>query len=65
MKNAQTPGLYQASRHDYRPDLTRMLNEVYALGATEDQLDRVERALAEREETRERVFERPRPPTSS
>ena len=28
MKNAQTPGLYQASRHDYRPDLTRFVNEV-------------------------------------
>ena len=61
MKNAQTPGVYQASRHDYRPDLTRFVNEVYGLGATEDQLARVERALAQREEARERLFERPTP----
>ena len=61
MKNAQTPGVYQASRHDYRPDLTRFVNEVYALRATEDQLRRVEAALAQREEVRERIYERPSP----
>jgi uncharacterized membrane protein len=61
MKNAQTPGVYQASRHDYRPDLTRFVNEVYGLRATEDQLRRVERAIAQREETRERIFEPPGP----
>jgi len=61
MKNAQTPGVYQASRHDYRPDLTRFVNAVYALGATEEQLVRVELALAQREEARERLFERPKP----
>jgi hypothetical protein len=64
MKNAQTPGVYQASRHDYRPDLTRFVNEVYALKASEDQLRRVERAIAQREEARERVFEPPRPAAS-
>jgi uncharacterized membrane protein len=64
MKNAQTPGVYQASRHDYRPDLTRFVNEVYALQASEDQLRRVERAIAQREEARERVFEPPRPAAS-
>jgi hypothetical protein len=53
----------QASRHDYRPNLTRFLNEVYGLGATEDQLSRVELALAQREEARERLFERPKPKT--
>ena len=62
MKNAQTPGVYQASRHDYRPDLTRFVNEVYGLGATEGQVSRVELALAQREEARERLFERPTPP---
>ena len=62
MKNAQTPGVYQASRHDYRPDLTRFVNEVYGLGATEDQLARVELALAQREQALERLFEQPKPP---
>jgi uncharacterized membrane protein len=61
MKNAQTPGLYRASRHDYRPDLPRFVNEVYRLNATEDQLARVEQALAEREEARERLFGESRP----
>ena len=64
MKNAQTPGVYQASRHDYRPDLTRFVNEVYGLGASEDQLSRVELAIAQREEARERIFERPKPAVS-
>jgi uncharacterized membrane protein len=59
MKNAQTPGLYQASRHDYRPDLTRFVNEVFGLGATEDLLSRVEFAIQQREEARERIFEPP------
>jgi uncharacterized membrane protein len=64
MKNAQTPGVYQSSRHDYRPDLTRFVNEVYGLGASEDQVRRVERAIAQREETREQIFEpvAPTPP---
>jgi hypothetical protein len=61
-KNAQTPGVYQASRHDYRPDLTRFVNEVSALGATEEQLVRVEVALAQREQTRERLFDQPKVP---
>jgi uncharacterized membrane protein len=64
MKNAQTPGLYRASRHDYRPDLTRFVNEVYDLGATEEQLVRVEAAIAEREDVRERLFHEAEPVTS-
>jgi uncharacterized membrane protein len=61
MKNAQTPGLYRASRHDYRPDLPRFVNEVYGLNATEDELARVEQALVQREEARERLFGESRP----
>ncbi|WP_425953629.1 alpha/beta-hydrolase family protein [Xylanimonas sp. McL0601] len=64
MKNAQTPGLYQASKHDYRPDLTRFINEVYSLGAAEEQLVRVEAALAQREQVRERLFHEAEPVTS-
>jgi uncharacterized membrane protein len=64
MKNAQTPGLYQASQHDYRPDLTRFINEVYGLGATEEMLGRVEAALAQREQVRERVFREAEPAAS-
>jgi uncharacterized membrane protein len=62
MKNAQTPGVYQASQHDYRPDLTRFVNEVYELGATEEQLSRVEDALTQRELARERLFDQPKSP---
>jgi uncharacterized membrane protein len=65
MKNSQTPGAYQASRHDYRPDLTRFVNEVYGLGATEEQLVRVEAALAQREQARERIFAPASPSTAS
>jgi uncharacterized membrane protein len=56
MKNAQTPGAYLASRHDYRPDLTRFVNEVYGLGADEEQLRIVEDAVARREQAREELL---------
>jgi hypothetical protein len=56
MKNAQTPGAYLASRHDYRPDLTRFVNEVYGLGADEEQVRIVEDAVAKRERAREEVL---------
>jgi uncharacterized membrane protein len=56
MKNAQTPGAYLASRHDYRPDLTRFVNEVYGLGADEEQLRIVEDAVARREQAREKLL---------
>src|SRR3954453_8050552 len=65
MKNAQTPGAYQASRHDYRPNLTRFVNEVYGLGAHEEQLRLVEAAVARREQAREELLggvPAPRPP---
>jgi uncharacterized membrane protein len=65
MKNAQTPGAYQASRHDYRPDLTRFVNEVYGLDADEEQLRLVEAAVARREQAREELLgavPAPRPP---
>ena len=56
MKNAQVPGAYLASRHDYRPELARFVNEVYGLGADDDLVRRVEAALEEREQTREQLF---------
>jgi uncharacterized membrane protein len=56
MKNAQTPGAYLASRHDYRPDLTRFVNEVYGLGADEEQVRIVEDAVARREQAREEAL---------
>jgi uncharacterized membrane protein len=56
MKNAQTPGAYLASRHDYRPELARFVNEVYALGADDDLVRRVEAALEQREQVREGLF---------
>ena len=56
MKNAQIPGAYLASGHDYRPDLTRFVAEVFNLPASEDQLRRIEAALAERETARTRLF---------
>jgi uncharacterized membrane protein len=56
MKNAQTPGAYRAWAHDYRPDLTRFINEVYGLDATPEQLGRVEAAVASREAYREQLF---------
>jgi len=63
MKNAQIPGTYAASGHDYRPDLTRFVSEVYGLPATEDELVRIEAALAEREATRAQLLA-PEPPAS-
>ena len=56
MKNAQIPGAYAASRHDYRPDLTRFVDAVYGLGATEEELQAVEAAVALREQAREQLF---------
>jgi uncharacterized membrane protein len=56
MKNAQTPGAYQATRHDYRPDLTRFIDAVYGLGATEEELRTVEAAVARREQAREELM---------
>jgi uncharacterized membrane protein len=56
MKNAQVPGAYRAWAHDYRPDLARFIREVYDLPASDEQLDRIERALEERETVRERLF---------
>ena len=56
MKNAQVPGAYLASRHDYRPELARFVNEIYGLGADDDLVRRVEAALEQREQTREQLF---------
>jgi uncharacterized membrane protein len=48
MKNAQTPGAYVASGHDYRPDLVRFVSEVYDLPASDDLLTRIEEAVQKR-----------------
>jgi len=64
MKNSQAPGAYQASRHDYRPDLTRFLNTVYGLGASEEELRTVEDAVVRREQAREQIFGADKPPAA-
>ena len=56
MKNAQVPGAYRAWAHDYRPDLARFISAVYALPASPEQLDRIERALRAREEIRDKLL---------
>jgi uncharacterized membrane protein len=47
MKNSMhvVPGQFVADGHDYRADLGQFINEVYALGATPEQMQRVEAAL--------------------
>jgi uncharacterized membrane protein len=64
MKNAQVPGTYAATGHDYRPDLTRFVSEVYGLEATEEELVRVEAALEAREAARQRLFAPPPAPAT-
>jgi len=56
MKNAQIPGAYRSWAHDYRPDLTRFISEVYDLPASAEQLAAVERAVEQREVHREQLF---------
>ncbi|HTY72560.1 MAG TPA: alpha/beta-hydrolase family protein [Actinomycetes bacterium] len=56
MKNAQIPGAYRAWAHDYRPDLTRFISEVYDLPATKTQIEAIEAALQAREEVRDKLF---------
>jgi uncharacterized membrane protein len=57
MKNAQQPGSYRASAHDYRADLPRFLSDVYGIPATPAQLARIEEVLQRREDVRERLFD--------
>jgi uncharacterized membrane protein len=56
MKNAQIPGAYRPYGHDYRPELTRFISEVFDLPASEEQLVSIETALAKRESVREQIF---------
>jgi uncharacterized membrane protein len=56
MKNAQIPGAYRSWAHDYRPDLTRFISEVYDLPASAEQLAAIERAVEQREVHRELLF---------
>jgi uncharacterized membrane protein len=56
MKNAQIPGVYRSWAHDYRPDLPRFIREVYDLPCSDEQLARIEAAVAEREALRKELF---------
>jgi uncharacterized membrane protein len=55
-KNAQVPGAYRASGHDYRPDLPRFVSEVFDLPASPRQIADVEAALERREAIRDHLF---------
>lgn len=57
MKNAQRPATWGAWGHDYRPDLPRFVSEVYGLPATEDELERISRAVHRREMARWELFQ--------
>jgi uncharacterized membrane protein len=56
MKNAQIPGAFRAWAHDYRPDLTRFISEVFDLPASPEQLSSIEAALEKREALREQIL---------
>jgi hypothetical protein len=60
MKNAQIPGAYRAWAHDYRPDLTKFISEVFDLPASPRQLAAVEEALERRETEREHLLDPPK-----
>ncbi|HEY9378540.1 MAG TPA: alpha/beta-hydrolase family protein, partial [Jiangellaceae bacterium] len=59
MKNAQIPGTYRPWAHDYRPDLPRLIRELYDLPCSDEQLANIETAVKTREAVREEVFARP------
>jgi uncharacterized membrane protein len=54
MKNSMTvvPGVFEAKGHDYRADLARFVRAVYRLDATEEQMERIDRALRDFETRR-------------
>ena len=56
MKNAQIPGAYRAWANHHRPDLARFIREIFDLPCTDEQLARIEQALADREAVREHLF---------
>jgi uncharacterized membrane protein len=57
MKNAMNvvPGEFVANGHDYRADLARFINEVFDLGGSPEELERVERALRNYELERQQM----------
>jgi uncharacterized membrane protein len=57
MKNAMNvvPGEFVANGHDYRADLARFINEVFDLGGSQAELDRVELALRNDELERQQM----------
>jgi len=59
MKNAANviPGQFEAKAHDYRKDLARFVREVYALGATDEQLASIEKALRANELERKALLD--------
>jgi uncharacterized membrane protein len=56
MKNSQVAGANRAFAHDYRGDIARFVSAVYGLPASEEQMVRIERALADRDDVGERLF---------
>ena len=56
MKNAQITRGYRAFAHDYRPDLTRFVSEVFGLPASDQQIRDIEAALETREQIRDRLL---------
>jgi hypothetical protein len=57
MMNAQVPGEYMASGHDYRPDLPAFVREVFGLSSTDEQLAAVTAAVERREQLRLKEFD--------
>ena len=59
MQNAMNvvPGEFVANGHDYRADLARFVREVYALPATDEQIERVEDAMRQYELEREALVQ--------
>jgi len=66
MNNAMNvvPGEFEAKGHDYRADLARFVREVYQLPCSDDQLERIELALREREVSRETLIKQDNVPPS-
>jgi uncharacterized membrane protein len=56
MKNSQVAGANRAFAHDYRGDIARFISAVYGLPASEEQMARIESALADRDDVGERLF---------
>jgi uncharacterized membrane protein len=56
MKNSQVAAANRAFAHDYRADIARFVSAVFELAASEEQMTRIESALAERDIVGEKLF---------